>query len=414
MRTPKEYTENLQNHIITDDMLEAALFSVNKRAKNWRDKKREYKQRWYDKYHNVEKAEAEEKKMYAKKDKLLSQLEPICIHKEFAGYERVRVFDYQKEYEELFIREAFKGSIVHRNSFFKRGSCWEDDYWKDDYDDWDDGDDFEDRWVNFFDYEDRTAPTYRFYLFYRVGDHSFHTPISEQDAKKRDLPCFVIDTLLTTGEEQTDLMSVQFLDKMIDLINSGEYQRTGKSTEMDYVQTMQNEEKNRNKAKEHVIAKDEIENSIRRYWSDISPVIVDCLKKAYTPLKENITLTQDEKSQIEDSVKEKIRVYLEERNYSLIPNAESKRKSRIRRKLEKKHYYVDGVQIPVPSEFISISADCFSDDPGVTPEKLCDLYMSRYPDAFTEASKMEAQNDYIKRKEQSWKDQMISSMEKPA
>lgn len=38
MRTPVEYTNNLKKGIITDQMLVDCLFSVNKRAKNWRDK----------------------------------------------------------------------------------------------------------------------------------------------------------------------------------------------------------------------------------------------------------------------------------------------------------------------------------------------------------------------------------------
>ena len=43
MKAPKTYTENLKNKIITQDMLCDCLFSVNKRAKNCRDKIREYK-----------------------------------------------------------------------------------------------------------------------------------------------------------------------------------------------------------------------------------------------------------------------------------------------------------------------------------------------------------------------------------
>ena len=42
MKTPKQWYENLKIGLITDDMLEAALYSVNKRAKNYRNKKREY------------------------------------------------------------------------------------------------------------------------------------------------------------------------------------------------------------------------------------------------------------------------------------------------------------------------------------------------------------------------------------
>lgn len=55
MRTPKEYTNNIKNHIITKQMLLDCLYSSNKRAKNWRDKEREYRHS-YDYYGNEEKA----------------------------------------------------------------------------------------------------------------------------------------------------------------------------------------------------------------------------------------------------------------------------------------------------------------------------------------------------------------------
>ena len=44
MRTPKEYTDNLKKKIITENMLLDCLYSVNKRAKNYRDKERDYRQ----------------------------------------------------------------------------------------------------------------------------------------------------------------------------------------------------------------------------------------------------------------------------------------------------------------------------------------------------------------------------------
>ena len=43
MRIPKAYTENLNKGIVTEQMLCDVLYSYNKRAKNWRDKKRQYK-----------------------------------------------------------------------------------------------------------------------------------------------------------------------------------------------------------------------------------------------------------------------------------------------------------------------------------------------------------------------------------
>lgn len=38
MKTPKEYQDNLKNGIITEEMFTDCLYSVNKRAKNYRDK----------------------------------------------------------------------------------------------------------------------------------------------------------------------------------------------------------------------------------------------------------------------------------------------------------------------------------------------------------------------------------------
>ena len=43
MRTPQKYLNNFKQGIITKEMLTFCLFSSNKRAKNCRDKIREYK-----------------------------------------------------------------------------------------------------------------------------------------------------------------------------------------------------------------------------------------------------------------------------------------------------------------------------------------------------------------------------------
>ena len=86
MKTPKEYRDNLLNHIITKQMLVDCLYSVNKRAKNYRDKER--KQRAYSRCHRyvdnsafIEGAREKKLEMYRMKDMLLQILTPICIHK---------------------------------------------------------------------------------------------------------------------------------------------------------------------------------------------------------------------------------------------------------------------------------------------------------------------------------------------
>ena len=104
MRTPKEYTDNLKKKTITESMLLDCLYSVNKRAKNYRDKERGYRQYYrgnryaYDKYGNIDHCQVMKEEYYSQKEKLLSVLEPTCIHKEFIGYKRIRIYDYEPEY----------------------------------------------------------------------------------------------------------------------------------------------------------------------------------------------------------------------------------------------------------------------------------------------------------------------------
>lgn len=86
MKTPKEYRDNLLNHIITKQMLVDCLYSVNKRAKNYRDKER--KQRAYSRCHRyvdnsafIEGAREKKLEMYRMKDMLLQILTPIVSTK---------------------------------------------------------------------------------------------------------------------------------------------------------------------------------------------------------------------------------------------------------------------------------------------------------------------------------------------
>ena len=73
MKTPKEYLINLKNSIITKQMLSNALYSVNKRAKNYRDKQRQF--RYVSRFTVYDYAEMNRNKkqeMYKYKQKLLS------------------------------------------------------------------------------------------------------------------------------------------------------------------------------------------------------------------------------------------------------------------------------------------------------------------------------------------------------
>ena len=156
MKTPKEFMKNINNKIITDDMLEAALFSLNKRAKNMRDMQRKYAHK-YDKYNNEGKYKSQKENYYKKQEFLLRLLTPVCAHIETVPHGRTE----KKLY----------------------------------------------------------------YLFYRLGKHSFHRPIPSHtlETKYPDLEIKTVD-LDTYGEDINDLISNQFIDKLIYIIKKGDYQ----------------------------------------------------------------------------------------------------------------------------------------------------------------------------------------------
>ena len=63
MKTPTEYNKMIKEGYITKNVLGEVLFSINKRAKNWRDRKRQYKHTIYQK--TYENAVENEKKYYS-------------------------------------------------------------------------------------------------------------------------------------------------------------------------------------------------------------------------------------------------------------------------------------------------------------------------------------------------------------
>lgn len=217
MKTPKEYTDNLKNGIITQPMLIDCLYSSNKRAKNYRDKEREYRQMYrrnryfYDKYDNIGQCQAKKEEYYKQKEIMLSVIDPKCIHAEHCGYERERIYDYDPRYKKY----AKAGAFV-----------WENYYFDHDIDDF----------VEFGDIELKDKPIYHYYLFYDVGaDKTFHTPIEEkQIADYPNLEVVKIDRIETEGHEINDLISNQFVTKLIELIQSKSYT---------YIQTANEERK---------------------------------------------------------------------------------------------------------------------------------------------------------------------------
>lgn len=156
MRTPKSYIDNLEKGIITEQMLCDVLYSYNKRAKNWRDKKRQYKHSYAtNSYIWFNNALENEQKYYGYKSEILNLLTPDCIHEEVM----------ENDYETLI----------------------------------------------------------QYYLFYVIGDHSFHHPIQKEELSKYPgLNVVRIEQLITHGASSNRLLSSHFSDRVRKSLLNGE------------------------------------------------------------------------------------------------------------------------------------------------------------------------------------------------
>lgn len=203
MRTPKRYTDLIKNKKITNQIIAECIYSVNKRAKNYRDKIEDSNQAGFYKYKEInnEKAKEQKERYYSMKEDLLLNFSPKLIHKQYAGEKRQRVYSYQKNYEKLYNEK--RNDIVWENSYY-------------DYD--------RNKEVEFFDYS-LGEKKYLYFLYYEIGEYSFHTPITEERAEKNtELEIKEIDeNFQTHGADIVDLLSTQFVQKVIDLLDSGDY-----------------------------------------------------------------------------------------------------------------------------------------------------------------------------------------------
>lgn len=203
MKTPKEFTNNLKQGILTDSMLEQVLYSYNKRAKNCRNKERELREKrrnnryWNDLYDSEESYEEKKEMYYQKKSDILlySQNHLKEIHK-VIRVKKIRIEDRDEEYcdytEDIRLYEKHKKSrVVNKNEYYDRDT---NDYIT-----------FIDVFVN--------VPEY--YLFYEFPNYSFHQPIEDEDLSNyKFLETKELDELETYGKDINELLSCQFCDKV--------------------------------------------------------------------------------------------------------------------------------------------------------------------------------------------------------
>lgn len=193
MVTPQHFKENLDNNIITYEMLAEVLRSLNKRAKNFRDeankKDFQYNRNKMNYYYN-DKRYLLEKFCY-----------PIQIHRQPLNYKRCRVFDYNRDYYELY--DKYEKDIVWENKFLD-----------------------EDRGeVYFFDYIDKNQNSYLYFLYYEVNGRGFHSNIEYDNVKNYNLPIVDLNSdFLTVGDNEDNLLSKNFIKKFMKLAKSDSYQ----------------------------------------------------------------------------------------------------------------------------------------------------------------------------------------------
>lgn len=157
MRTPKNYIQLVNDKKITNEMIAECIYSVNKRAKNHRDRIRKYKDDRYNPYtvRNIENAEGEMEKYYTMKEEMLTVFEPSLIHRQYVGEEKKRVFSTEKDYDK-FLKEKNNDII-----------------WKGGYRDENDIE------VKFFDYK-LGRKKYLYFLFYYVTLSLFRSEGAKQ------------------------------------------------------------------------------------------------------------------------------------------------------------------------------------------------------------------------------------------
>jgi len=156
MKINKEYSKNLKNKIITSDMLYDSIFSLNKRAKNCRDKKNQYS---WTKYY-------------------------------YGYFEKMNEYYNQKDF---LIKKFLKPKLIHKQKI--------ESYY--------------------------SEIKYLYFLYYEMSKGSFHSPITKEIIK-RDYPDLKIeridDDFYTQGKEIEELLSVQFVNKLIELVKTNDFE----------------------------------------------------------------------------------------------------------------------------------------------------------------------------------------------
>ena len=186
---------DIEDTEIDAEVLGNILYSINKRAKNRRNKKREYKCPSSDSKHGrYVKAIKEERYYYNMKEDILSRLKPVAIHKETKTKEHItKIFDYDDNYNTV-----EKDSIIVSDSYYSEELGREVSY------------------IKTKEIEEEN----NYFLYYEVGDYKFHKPIEEEDISKYDLEIVKLKKFKTKGRKVTGLANYNLCNSIYKTIMS--------------------------------------------------------------------------------------------------------------------------------------------------------------------------------------------------
>lgn len=69
----------------------------------------------------------------------------------------------------------------------------------------------------------KDVPRYQYYTVRFMGNHTFHTPIPEEDLGKYDLPILLTGYIKTEGVEERYLAPMAYVDEILKLVRSGNF-----------------------------------------------------------------------------------------------------------------------------------------------------------------------------------------------
>ena len=196
MKPPKEYLKNLKHHTITEKMLSDCIYSINNRALNSRDNEYKYTHYIPNTYGNVNKYHKKKLEYYQMKKVLLSILEPAHIQKGEV-LQRKRTYDYEEGYEDI----LKSGNYVNNSGFYDP-----------------------DR-KEHVEFVVQMIPETVYYLTYTLSNRTFRVPLEESEIKQYpDLEVVDVGRITPVyGDITADMLSVQFVEKILLLIKNRNY-----------------------------------------------------------------------------------------------------------------------------------------------------------------------------------------------